>query len=58
MNRDFAARCRAMMLAARTAGAREQLRVWAEELDPQGQEQLTPDRRTPDINNRDDRARP
>jgi hypothetical protein len=35
MERKFARRCRELMLAAGSADAREQLRLWAEELDQQ-----------------------
>ena len=31
--RDFARRCREMMLAARTEAARQQLAIWIEEFD-------------------------
>ena len=35
MKREFARRCRELMLAAWSADLREQLRLWAEEFDQQ-----------------------
>jgi hypothetical protein len=35
MKREFARRCRELMLAAWSADVQEQLRLWAEELDQQ-----------------------
>ncbi len=37
MKRKFARRCRGLMLVAGSAEAREQLRLWAEELDEQAE---------------------